>query len=426
MIASQQNERPESLRKTSAGISGAASQASRSISGKVSRGLMSLRHSFAIEVAESDPSSPHRSFYPPPVPHEEAHHEEERSAKTFSWDASVLACSSSIFWVLLDVVVKLNPSIRAPKFFFHFSSGIFVGSMTLMAGVAEPYGPLDAQGVLFMRSVCVTVALFARIFSLRFMTVVDAFTVSSLGPLLTLLPECRRAGRRGVTVGCLVALGMAAVAIGLVIYSKKYSSNDAAATTRFAAGLVLTIAASVLRSTSRYFNSALWYVPSVVQSFHTSFVSLIVSVCLVALFDNMHHLYNEVDMGTMVFLAQLAFAYNLSLTKAHNLESFGVVHIVVYTLDAVLSMIASLLVLEEQVTRLGYCAAALVMGAVLLVELHHMAGVDADKSRKRRWFAVLTVPLFGRRPRPGDGNPEPEAEVVHDDERLNWRDLPQA
>lgn len=363
-----------------------ATRASRSAVRELGRNIAT-----EMTVALSEATASQRPFYPPEVETEA----EPRTSATFSWDASLLAASASIFWVLLDVLVKLNPSIPTPKLLFHFSEGIFVGSMTLMSGVAEPYGPLSTQPLLFMRSVGVSGALFARIFSLRFLTVLDAFTVSSLGPLLSVVPMC--VTREGAIVGRVLPLCMGSLALTLLGYGRNYGNEaDVMAARRFMAGCVLTMTASVLRATVRQFNDAVSEVPSVVQTFHFSFVSLIASCVLVVMFDSMKNLYDDIDMGTMVLLAQVSFAYVFSLTKARNLENYDVVNVFVYVLDAFLSMGASHIVLEEGPGPYSYYAALLVMAAVVIVEVCRVGQLHLDICKSRSWWIFLNTPIMPR------------------------------
>ncbi|XP_077507595.1 uncharacterized protein LOC144118560 [Amblyomma americanum] len=364
-----------------------ASRASRSAARAVGRSIAT-----EMTVALSEATVSRRPFYPTETEVEA----EPRSPATFSWDASLLAASASVFWVLLDVLVKLNPSIPTPKLLFHVSVGVFAGSMSLMSGVAEPYGPLPMQPLLFMRSVGVSGSLFARIFSLRFLTVVDAFTVSSLGPVLSAVPTC--VTREGATVGRVLPLCMGALALALLGYVNG-SATDVTAARRFMAGCVLTLTASVLRATVRQFNDAVSDVPSVVQAFHFSFVSLIVSCVLVVMFDSMKHLYDDIDMGTMVLLAQVSFAYIFSLTKARNLVNYYVVNVFLYVLDAFLSMAASHFVLEEGPGLYSYCAALLVMAAVVIVEVCRVGQLHLDFCRRHSWWNLLNAPIVPR-PRP--------------------------
>ncbi|XP_077508399.1 uncharacterized protein LOC144119721 [Amblyomma americanum] len=376
-------------------ISLEASRTSRAF--RASRSVVrALRQSIATEltVALSEATGSQRPFFQADTEVDR----EPRSSATFSWDASLLAASASVFWVLLDVLVKLNPSIPTPKLLFHFSEGIFVGSMTLMSGVAEPYGPLSAQPLLFIRSMGVSGALFARIFSLRFLTVLDAFTVSSLGPVLSVLPKC--VSREGATVGRVLPLCMGVLALTLLGYAPHYgSAADVMAARRFMAGCVLTMTASVLRATVRQFNDAVSEVPSVVQAFHFSFVSLIASCVLVVMFDRMSSLYDDIDMGTMVFLAQVSFAYLFSMTKARNLENYDMVNVFMYVLDAFLSMVASHIVLEEGPSRYSYYAALLVMAAVVIVEACRLGQLHLDVCKRHSWWNLLNMPILPR-PRP--------------------------
>ncbi|KAH7957558.1 uncharacterized protein LOC119388848 [Rhipicephalus sanguineus] len=365
---------------------------SASRTSRTSRTAHSLRRSIATEMtsALSEATANRRPFLPMETAGDLQ--EEQRGTSTFSWDASLLASSASFFWVLLDVLFKLNPSIPTPKLLFHFSEGIFVGSMTLMSGIAEPYGPLAAQSLLFMRSVAMTGAHFARLFSLRFLTVVDAFTISSLGPVLSELPTC--ANRKGATVGRVLPLCMGAISLGLLGYSKQYRAPDTTSARRFATGCLLTLTASVLRATVSQFNDATWHLPSVVQEFHFSFVSLIASCVLVVFFSDMRSLYDDIDMGCMVFLAQVSFAYLFSLTKARNLEYYGVVNIFAYGLDAFLSLAASHLVLDEVPGRHSDCAALLVMAAVMIVEACRIGQLHVDSCSHQTWWLVLNLPVL--------------------------------
>lgn len=359
---------------------------------RASRVLQSVRHSIATEMttAMSEVTVARRPFLTAETVGELQ--EEERGTSTFSWDASLLASSASLFWVMLDVMFKLNPSIATPKLLFHFSLGIFVGSMTLMSGIAEPYGPLAAQSLLFMRSIAMTGAHFARLFSLRFLTVIDAYTVSSLGPVLSVLPEC--ASRRGATVGRVLPLCMVAIALALLGYSKQFRAPDPMSVRHFAAGCVLTLTASVLRATVSHFNDATWHLPTVVQEFHFSFVSLIAACVLVVFFDNMRTLYIDLDMGAMVFLAQVSFAYLFALTKARSLEHHGVVNLFVYGLDACLSLAVSHLVLDEVSSRQSDCAALLVMTAVMVVEACRIGQLHVDSCSHHTWWLVLNLPIM--------------------------------
>nr|XP_050042226.1 uncharacterized protein LOC126539435 [Dermacentor andersoni] len=365
---------------------------SASRSSRASRLLQSVRRSIATEMtaAMSEATVARRPFLMAETVGELQ--EEERSTSTFSWDASLLASSASLFWVMLDVMFKVNPSIATPKLLFHFSLGIFVGSMTLMSGIAEPYGPLTAQSLLFVRSVAMTGAHFARLFSLRFLTVIDAYTVSSLGPVLAVLPECT--SREGATVGRVLPLCMAALALCLLGYSKQYRASDPTSARRFAAGCALTLTASVLRAAVSHFNKATWHLPSVVQEFHFSFVSLIASCVLVVFFDNMRTLYDDLDMGAMVFLAQVSFAYLFALTKARSMEHHGVVNLFVYVLDACLSLAVSHLVLDEVSGRQSDCAALLVMAAVIIVEACRIGQVHVDSCSHHTWWLVLNLPVI--------------------------------
>ncbi|XP_075746180.1 uncharacterized protein LOC142803853 [Rhipicephalus microplus] len=382
--------RSESTSKTSPTSRPLTDSTSRT--SRVSRMARSLRRSIATEMSSalSEATANRRPFLPTETVGDLQ--EEQRGTSTFSWDASLLASSASFFWVLLDVLFKLNPSIPTPKLLFHFSEGIFVGSMTLMSGIAEPYGPLRAQSLLFMRSVAMTGAHFARLFSLRFLSVVDAFTISSLGPVLSELPTC--ANRKGATVGRVLPLCMGAISLGLLGYSKQYRAPDTTSAHRFAIGCLLTLTASVLRAAVAQFNDATWHLPSVVQEFHFSFVSLIVSCGLVVFFSDMRGLYDDIDMGCMVFLAQVSFAYLFSLTKARNLEYYGVVNVFAYGLDAFLSLAASHLVLDEVPGRHSDLAALLVMAAVMIVEACRIGQLHIDSCSHQTWWLVLNLPVL--------------------------------
>ncbi|KAH8041875.1 hypothetical protein HPB51_019256 [Rhipicephalus microplus] len=291
--------------------------------------------------------------------------EEQRGTSTFSWDASLLASSASFFWVLLDVLFKLNPSIPTPKLLFHFSEGIFVGSMTLMSGIAEPYGPLRAQSLLFMRSVAMTGAHFARLFSLRFLSVVDAFTISSLGPVLSELPTC--ANRKGATVGRVLPLCMGAISLGLLGYSKQYRAPDTTSGAPFRDRLLAH--ADCLGAARR---------GGPVQRRHVAPA--------------------QRSAGVPLFVRQpdrvVSFAYLFSLTKARNLEYYGVVNVFAYGLDAFLSLAASHLVLDEVPGRHSDLAALLVMAAVMIVEACRIGQLHIDSCSHQTWWLVLNLPVL--------------------------------
>lgn len=293
---------------------------------------------------------------------------EIQRADTFSLEGSILASSSSIFWALLATVVKLSPSTFMAHLLFHFSVGIFVGTMTCMAGIMEPYGPLSAQATLLVRSFLIVTSLFARLLSLRYLTLMNAVTLSNIGPVISLCPECLTGGLKVMTIGRLLPLLGTSVALALTVYSKVVMAEDDKAVADFSVGCALAMTASLSRAVVHQFSAMTDDIPKAVQIFHWSFVALVTSFALVVASGHVDKLFSEPDMGIMVFVSQISFAYVFFRKKAGAMENYSAVNIFIYSCDTLLAVFASNIYLKEVSGPFSYVAAALVLFSVIIVE----------------------------------------------------------
>ncbi|CAN7984961.1 unnamed protein product [Ixodes pacificus] len=299
---------------------------------------------------------------------------------TFSWEGSVLASSASVFWALLAVVVKLSPSLSTSKLMLHFSLGVFVGITACQTGVSVPYGPLSAQRMLLLRSVLVTSSVFARFFSLRYLSLVNGYALCNVGPALTLVPEYLVQGPEIISFGRVFAVGVMGIAVCLVVYTNLARDDDQAEDRNFNVGCALALASASLRAVVRELSSLSANTPSAMLIFHWSFVALLTSCTLAVWNGEIGSIFADSDMGALVFVAQVSFAFVYLVSKARECVNYGVVNVCLYSGDLVLAVVASLVYLREKARPLDYAAAVLVWVSVFSAEAS-MLGLGPHRLR---------------------------------------------
>ncbi|CAN8004575.1 unnamed protein product, partial [Ixodes hexagonus] len=290
-------------------------------------------------------------------------------AETFSWEGTVLASSASIFWGLVAVMVKLSPSLSTSKLIFHFSLGIFVGVTTCQSGVPVLYGPLSAQRKLVVHSVLATSSIFARFFCLRYLSLMNSYALGNVGPALTLIPEYLFKGPEVLTFSRLFAVAMMGVGVCLIIHTNLSEVAEESAAHNFSVGCGLALTSAFLRAVQREFSSLDADIPSVMRLFHWSFLALLTS-CAVAIWNgDIGQIFGDSDMGALVFLSQVSFAFVYFVSKARESGDYGVVNMCLYSGDLVLAIVASLVYLREDTRPLSYVAAVMVLASVFCAEL---------------------------------------------------------
>ncbi|XP_064489102.1 uncharacterized protein LOC135400974 [Ornithodoros turicata] len=306
--------------------------------------------------------------------------------QVFSWEGCVLSASSSIFWTLLALTVKLSPATAMAKLLFHVSVGVFVGIMTCMGGVSVPYGALNAQFALFFRSILVVTSLFTRLFALRYLTLVDSFVLSSVSPMLFLGSQCITRGRSSMIFVQLLPMSMTIAAFCMVVLSNLvYRTGQGEDTGLFSLGFGLSITSSVLRAITRYFADLTSGIPKAVLIFHWSLVALFASCCMAASLDRPWQLFDEHDMGVMVFIAKISFASVYFLDKARDLESYAMTNIFLYVIDLAVSCAMAKLLLGEATGTLSYAAAGLVAVSVIISEISGLIEEAKIKQEEGAW-----------------------------------------
>ena len=327
---------------------------------------------------------------PPLMKENDAKHKEQKNKKSLVYKGLFFAMTSGMSFSIASVVVKKLQNIDTGQLAVYRFVAILVFSMpSAIKSQENLLGPKDFRFLLVLRAVFGATNVFLNFMAFRYLPLGEAAVIIFSVPVFVTLAAriCLKE-----PCGIFQSITVLLTVIGIILTTKlpsKLSSNSKAYTPESLYGIAAAIG-SLSFSTLRFI--LIRKVKSVHTSiimFNNSWISLIETLILTAIFSNFKWQNCGSDGFFIIVLGVVSYLGQLFLTTSLQCEMAGPVSTVRSATDIVLAFVWQITLFHEAPDGLSVSGAILVGFSVIFAGLKKWASSLPPKSSHLKYFGWM-------------------------------------
>ncbi|KAH7958217.1 hypothetical protein HPB49_000004 [Dermacentor silvarum] len=289
----------------------------------------------------------------------------------------LLAGGTSAALSLVNVIIKRLETVSTLEVLTFMSFGVFIGILPAATEEVEPFGPRQAQPLLFGRTVLSLCSSALRLMSLSYLSIADSSITTSLTPIMVgITATLFLAESFHWTQGVAVALSV--LGMTLVVKPPFLAAAGGSFTKTQYIGIAYGMSHAVLNGVTAVCIRATKGVSRSVVVFHYGLP-----------LDAPGVFYDGSQIGYLLLISHLTFALQMFLSKALQVESASLVTIVKTSSDVVFGFIMQAVFLNVHPDIFNVTGGTLVLSGVLIIGLRKIAQAAQPESTLKRKLRFL-------------------------------------
>ncbi|XP_049520776.1 uncharacterized protein LOC119444960 [Dermacentor silvarum] len=276
----------------------------------------------------------------------------------------LLAGGTSAALSLVNVIIKRLETVSTLEVLTFMSFGVFIGILPAATEEVEPFGPRQAQPLLFGRTVLSLCSSALRLMSLSYLSIADSSITTSLTPIMV-----------GITATLFLA--------------ESFHWTQGVAVALSVLGMTLVVKPPFLAAAGGSFTKTQYI--GIAYGMSHAVLNGVTAVCIRATkaMGRLKVFYDGSQIGYLLLISHLTFALQMFLSKALQVESASLVTIVKTSSDVVFGFIMQAVFLNVHPDIFNVTGGTLVLSGVLIIGLRKIAQAAQPESTLKRKLRFL-------------------------------------